>query len=100
MLGLVLILIGGIMLGWLLGRMLGPRSGWRRRNERGPGREDDEPACDAWQESARRLSMGPTLDELDDEFGPGRLDQDDREDDRDDYDEDDDRPADRPSGDR
>jgi len=76
MLVLLLMLLGGIAIGWFLGRMLGPRSGWRREIERDQAKQRRGPAPpgDAWSESAKRLNLPPhpqTRSLTDDDFELG-----------------------------
>lgn len=68
MLALLTLLIGGLLLAWLLGRMLGSRSNWRAqidRDRRGRSGGSDTPAADAWTESGRRARTPPA--DVDDE---------------------------------
>lgn len=101
MLVLVVMLLGGILVAWFLGRILGPRSGWRKEIDRTATRPS-EPAEDAWSESARRVQLEPEVD-LDRPPGwpaPKDIDFDDEPDDFDDDPPDDDAPPPSRFGDR
>lgn len=64
---LVMLLIGGVLIALILGRMLGPRGPWARSMGPPPGHGDRESdRLDPWQESAKRMqSESEQLDDLD-----------------------------------
>lgn len=57
MLSLVALLVGGLLLAWLIGRMFGPRSHWGKPLTDGRRRDQAEPPVDAWSESAKRMHV-------------------------------------------
>ena len=62
MMVLLLLFLGALALAWMLGRMLGPRSGWRKRwdADREHRRKDQAASdVDPWTEAARRLREEP-----------------------------------------
>lgn len=78
---LIMLLIGGVLVALLLGRMLGPRGPWARSMTALKKRQadDTEPPIDAWAESARR--MGADGNAAQDELESYEPDDDDPDDD-------------------
>jgi hypothetical protein len=57
MLSLVALLVGGLLLAWLIGRLFGPHGNWGKPlvDRRNP--DQAEPPVDAWSESAKRMRV-------------------------------------------
>ena len=63
MLSLLALLIGGFLVAWLLGRLLGPKAHWGKPLTGDRGRKSDKPDVDAWSESAKRMRLERDEDE-------------------------------------